>query len=126
MVNPACVASEGRTKEAVMLIGLNITTSAILLALAGMAAAVALAASPAEALPTQCRIFTYYTDVTMTEMVGVRTTCPGGGGWGRTSRFREVETINLNENSGPSTGPGGLPCEFLAAGCSNLPRGRHG
>ena len=71
-----------------------------------------------------CRMTTYYKDSEMTTVVGVRTTCPGGRSYGRTSPYYEVEVVELDSgggSGGPSTGPGKLPCEFLAAGCSNLP-----
>ena len=84
-------------------------------------------AGAAEALPRTCKITTYYKTADMTEVVGTRTNCPGGGSSGRTSRFFEVETVELNPGGpgGGGGGPGGLPCEFLAAGCSNLPAQRN-
>ena len=94
-------------------------------------AALPLFAAAAEALPQSltCRITTYYSTSEMADVVGVRTTCPGGSAWGRTSRFKEVEVVELESPQGPGGGgggPGGLPCEFLAAGCSNLPEPRFG
>jgi hypothetical protein len=86
-------------------------------------------AAAADALPQSltCRITTYYSTAEMDDAVGVRTTCPGGSAWGRTTRFKEVEVGTLDTPQGPGGpggGPGGLPCEFLAAGCSNLPVNR--
>ncbi len=74
-----------------------------------------------------CRITTYYKTAEMTDVAGVRSTCPGAQSSGRTTRFFEVEEIQLGT---PTTGggggdPGGLPCEFLAKGCSNLPTMRN-
>src|SRR5688500_6187608 len=73
------------------------------------------AAGPAEALPRSitCRITTYYQTAEMETEVGVRTTCPGGAKWGRTSPHRQVEVVTLDTPTGPTTGggPGGLPCE---------------
>jgi hypothetical protein len=100
------------------------------LALAALAALPLLGAT-AEALPNSltCRITTYYSTAGLSDAVGVRTTCPGGSSWGRTTRFKEVEVVTLDSPSGPNGpggGSGGLPCEFLAAGCSNLPERRFG
>ena len=91
-------------------------------------ACMTLSAPEASAYPTQCRVTTYYASAEMSNIVGVRTNCPGGGSWGRMTRYRESEIIQLGgEGPGGSGGggPGGLPCEFLAAGCSNLPVARH-
>ena len=85
---------------------------------------------PALALPSggiTCRITTYYKTEALAAEVGLRSTCPGVKRWGKTSKFFEVEVINTG-NEGPGgggSGPGNLPCEFLASGCSNLPELRH-
>lgn len=88
---------------------------------------------PALALPNTlvCRITTYYQEAALETIVGTRTTCPGGGSSGRTSRYYEIEVVELDTPQGPS-GPGGagMPCEFVADGtgpwspqntCQNLP-----
>lgn len=98
---------------------------------AGALLALPLFAAAAEALPNSltCRITTYYRTADLSDVVGVRTTCPGGSSWGRTTRFKEVEAVEFDSPEGPGGtggGPGGLPCEFLAAGCSNLPEPRFG
>ncbi len=83
----------------------------------------------ARALPQSitCRITTYFRTAEMDETVGVRSTCPGGEKWGRTSPYKDIEVVTL-DTGGPKpsggSGPGGLPCEFLAKGCSNLPAKR--
>lgn len=105
-------------------------TSRLTIALSALAV-LPLFAAAAEALPQSltCRITTYYSTAEMDDAVGVRTTCPGGSAWGRTTRFKEVEVVELDSPQGPGGtggGPGGLPCEFLAAGCSNLPQPRFG
>lgn len=86
--------------------------------------------TPAAALPQSitCRITTYFSTAAKEDVVGVRTTCPGGERWGRVTQHREIEVVTLDVE-GPSPaggggGPGGLPCEFLAKGCSNLPTRR--
>ncbi len=78
---------------------------------------------PATALPTSCRVITYYQTAAMETVVGVRTNCPGSSNTGRTSPHREVETVTLDApGPGPvGGGSGKLPCEFLAKGCGNLP-----
>lgn len=84
------------------------------------------APQPADALPRSCRITTYYQTAELETQVGMRTSCPGGQRWGRTTRFFETETVDLTPpGPGPVGGGGGnLPCEFLASGCSNLPTNR--
>ena len=87
---------------------------------------------PAEALPNQriCRITTYYKEAALTNVVGTKTTCPVKM-TGRTSRYSEVEVIEVESpGGGGGGGPGGMPCEFVADGtgrwdpqntCQNLP-----
>jgi hypothetical protein len=79
------------------------------------------------AIPKSCFIRSYYKTAEMSEAVGMRSSCPGAKRWGRTSRFVEVEWIDLVPE-GPSTpgGGGGLPCEFKPddGQCSNLPNPR--
>lgn len=89
----------------------------------------------AEAVPNQkiCRITTYYKEAALVTIVGTRTTCPPKLS-GRTSRYFEVEIIEVDTPQGPGGGGGGgLPCEFLADGtgrwepqgtCQNLPLAR--
>jgi hypothetical protein len=96
--------------------------------------AVSLSASPALALPVNqtCTITTYYNDAAHDEVVGTKTRCTGGGGaqmTGHTSRYSETETVTLDQGhhgGGGGNGGGGLPCEFLAKGCSPIPGQRYG
>jgi hypothetical protein len=84
----------------------------------------ALAPQPASALPSggSCRITTYYKTDALENEVGLRSNCPGKKGWGKTSAFFEVDTIDFgNDGGGGHGGHGKFPCEFLAEGCSNLP-----
>jgi hypothetical protein len=95
------------------------------------AAALLPMAGPASALPKSCVIRTYYKAADLAEEVGMRSSCPGVKSRGKTSKFVEVETVDLQpEGPGGAGGPGGLPCEFAAgeaAGleCNNLPRPRN-
>ena len=75
------------------------------------------------ALPRSCVIRSYYDNAELETQVGVRSSCPGARRWGKVTRFVEVERVDLvPEGPGsPGGGPGKLPCEFLASGCSNLP-----
>jgi hypothetical protein len=107
-----------------------LSRSAVAAALiAATAAFSALSPLPANALPANgitCRITTYYKTVALATEVGLRSTCPGVKKWGKTSKFFEVELIDTsNDGPGGHDGPGGLPCEFLASGCSNLPEIRN-
>ncbi len=93
-------------------------------------AANALISSPAQALPgpgATCKVITYYSDAAKTNQVGTSSTCPGNRGLhGRRTAYFEVDTIPLgNQGPRPTKGPGHLPCEFLAAGCGNLPVEHH-
>ncbi|MER9055033.1 hypothetical protein [Mesorhizobium sp. M0213] len=78
---------------------------------------------PANALPVSqsCRITTYYKTAAKATEVGVRSTCQGVKKWGVTSKYYEVEKIEAATPPHTSDGGGSLPCEFLAAGCFNLP-----
>jgi hypothetical protein len=69
----------------------------------------------------------YYNNAELDTQVGMRSSCPGAQKWGKTTKFVEVETVDLVPDgpSGPGGGPGKFPCEFLASGCSNLPEIRH-
>ncbi|MET3580800.1 hypothetical protein ABID19_003839 [Mesorhizobium robiniae] len=80
--------------------------------------------SPANALPVSqsCRITTYYKTAAKAKEVGLRTNCQGVKKWGVTSRYYDVEKLETGTPPHNTSGGGGnLPCEFLAAGCSNLP-----
>ena len=79
------------------------------------------------ALPKSCVIRNYFQTAEMDNQVGMRSSCPGANKWGKITKFVEVETVDLVPDgpSGPGGGPGKLPCEFLASGCSNLPELRH-
>lgn len=84
--------------------------------------ALAVALVPAPALAATCRIITYYSDATMTKGVGSWSNCPGQKGLqGKRTIHREIETVEL---ASPRPGPGSLPCEFLAKGCSPIPSPR--
>ena len=109
------------------------TTSTLRVAFAVLLTMPAALPLPAEALPNTriCRITTYYQEAALETMVGTRTNCPGGSPSGRTSRYFEIEVVELESPSGPG-GPGGagMPCEFVADGtgpwspqntCQNLP-----
>lgn len=87
--------------------------------------------TPAIAAPVQvvCTIWTYYSDREKTDIVGTKTFCPGSGTQrqGRTTRYYTIERESLGPVGGGghhAGGSGGLPCEFLAKGCSNLPQPR--
>jgi hypothetical protein len=84
---------------------------------------------PAQALPSggiTCRITTYFKTAELAAEVGLRSTCPGVKKWGKTSKFFEVEVLDTSHDGpGGHDGSGGLPCEFLASGCSNLPEIRN-
>jgi hypothetical protein len=99
------------------------------LALAAVIIAPGVFSGSAEALPVQrtCKITTYYKQAEMTDVVGVRSTCSSPRSSGRTSRYFETETLQVESQpvGGSGSGPGSLPCEFLASGCSNLPTLRH-
>ena len=86
--------------------------------------------TPSFALPTHstCVITTYYNNASLDQQVGERTKCTGSPVHmtGRTSPYRTTETVSTDTGGGGHTGGGGgsLPCEFLQAGCSNLPTNR--
>lgn len=69
-----------------------------------------------------CTIITYFSDAAMTQSVGTWSNCPGQKGLhGKRSKYSERETEQLRS---PAPGPGGLPCDFLAKGCSAVPQPR--
>lgn len=92
-----------------------------------LAAGFALSATEeASAYPTHCVMTTYYKEAALQNEVGVRTTCPGGSPWGRTSPYKEREVIELQPpGPGGPPGPGNMPCEFTPKGCSPIPGPRH-
>jgi hypothetical protein len=92
------------------------------LSLAVIPPATVLLPQPVSALPKSCVIRNYYNNAALDTQVGMRSSCPGTQKWGKITKFVELETVDLVPD-GP-TGPGGgggLPCEFLASGCPNLP-----
>ena len=96
--------------------GLSFSRASICAGVLGLALA---GLVPGAAEAATCRIITYYSDANMTRTVGVWSNCPGMKGLhGRRTRFSESETQQI---SGPRTGPGSLPCEFLQKGCSPIP-----
>lgn len=96
---------------------------------AAVAAVCLLVPTSARALPSgeiNCRVFTYYSNIHKTNEVGVFAMCPGGSRLGRRTPWFTVETVTVGHPQpiGHPIKPGNLPCEFLAAGCSNLPEPR--
>lgn len=82
--------------------------------------------APVQAVPNGqriCRVYTYFSDKEETKQVGLFARCPGGTHTGHTTKWFTVETFTVGTR--PETGgeqkPGSLPCEFLAAGCGDLP-----
>jgi hypothetical protein len=77
--------------------------------------------APAQA--ASCRIITYYSEAAKEHTVGTWSNCPGQKGLkGKRSKYKEIETVELRS---PAPGPGSLPCEFLAKGCSAIPKPRN-
>jgi hypothetical protein len=89
-----------------------------------------LPATPSLALPTHssCTITTYYNNASFDTQVGERTRCTGSPVHmtGHTSPYHTTETVSTDTGGAghPTGGGGSLPCEFLQAGCSNLPTNR--
>lgn len=97
--------------------------TALIAALGIAAAAGSLSLTSTSADAATCRIIIYYSDASHDDAVGTWSNCPGQKGLtGRRTRFSEVMTETIPN---PRPGPGNLPCEFLEAGCSNLPVQRH-
>jgi hypothetical protein len=86
--------------------------------------------APAYALPTNssCLVTTYFKTSALEDEVGKRTQCTGSPmtmtghatPWHTSERFSTC----AGGTGHPHGGSQGLPCEFLAAGCSNLPVNR--
>jgi hypothetical protein len=78
---------------------------------------------------SSCTITTYYNDKAHDRVVGTRTQCTGAAtqNTGHTSPYHTTE--RLSSSSGgtghPHNGTTQMPCELLAAGCSNLPTNRY-
>jgi hypothetical protein len=93
-----------------------------------------LPATPSYALPQNatCLITTYYKTSALEDEVGTRTQCTGSPVTmtGRVTPWHTSERIVVENHGSGGGGNGGgsihLPCEFLAAGCSNLPTNRFG
>jgi hypothetical protein len=91
---------------------------------------IALPTTPSLALPvnSSCTITTYYNNASFDTQVGERTRCTGSPVkmTGHTSPYHTSETLSSSTggNGHTSGGHSGLPCEFLQAGCSNLPVNR--
>jgi hypothetical protein len=87
--------------------------------LAALAGAALSATQVAQAYPTSCLIRTYYSDAEMTEVVGMRTNCPGGNSWGRVTRHVETDRVELNPSGPSGPGAGKMPCEFYTTPLRN-------
>jgi hypothetical protein len=98
--------------------------------LAALAAAAGVLTSPvAHAVPAgkiTCSIYTYFSNATETNQVGLFSTCPGGEKTGRKTKWFTVEhtTVSRATPANKPTKAGNLPCEFLKKGCPNLPAPR--
>jgi hypothetical protein len=109
-----------------------LTTTAIVLPLLLTSLTAALTPTPALALPTNssCLITTYYNNASHDEEVGTRTQCTGTpvSMVGRSTPWHTSERLSTGAGGTghPHGGSQNLPCEFLAAGCSNLPVNRFG
>jgi hypothetical protein len=78
-------------------------------------------AAAAPAYPHGCTVTTYYATAAMRTVVGTRTTCPGGHPTGRTSPYREVDTLEFDQPHHTSPAPG-TPCDLDPdPSCWNLP-----
>jgi hypothetical protein len=86
--------------------------------------------APAYALPTNssCLITTYYNNASHDDEVGTRTQCTGTPVKmvGRSTPWHTSERLSTSAGGTghPHGGGQSMPCEFLAAGCSNLPTNR--
>jgi hypothetical protein len=87
--------------------------------LAALAGAALAFANAAQAYPTSCLIRTYYSNAEMTDVVGVRSNCPGASSWGRVTRFVEAERVELTSGGPGGAGPGKMPCEFYTTPLRN-------
>jgi hypothetical protein len=105
-------------------------SAAIALPLLTSASLVLLPATPVMALPQHptCLVTTYYNNAAHEDEVGTRAVCPGSPVQmhGRVTPYHTSERIVVDEGSGGHQTGGSikLPCEFLQAGCSNLPVNR--
>ena len=76
-----------------------------------------------------CTVTTYYNNAAHTTVVGTRTMCTGSPTQttGHTSPYHTTEKFSTT--SGGNGHPHGtttqMPCEILAAGCSNIPKSRY-
>ena len=104
-----------------------VTCSAFAANLALATAAMLPMTAPSIALPRTCVIRNYYNNAELGTQVGIRSGCPGHAKWGKITKFVEAETVDLapEGTGGGGGGPGRMPCEFLADGCSNLPEMRN-
>ncbi len=88
-------------------------------------------ATPTLAMATNpaCTVTTYYNDKAHDQIVGTRTLCTGSPTevTGHTSPYHTTEKFSTT--SGGTGHPHGtttqMPCEFNAAGCSNIPKSRY-
>jgi len=76
-----------------------------------------------------CTVTTYYNNADHDKVVGTRTVCTGEPTkrTGRTSPYYDVDHFSTGTGGGGHShqSPGNLPCEFLQAGCSDLPTKRY-
>ncbi len=93
------------------------------LAINGLTANQAHAAPPPGGVP--CTLTYYYSDAAKTNEVGEYSSCPGGVKSGQKTRYYKSVTTAPVPRPPQSSASGGLPCEFLAEGCSNLPAPHH-
>ena len=90
-----------------------------------------LPATPTLAMATSasCTVTTYYNNAAHTHIVGTRTMCTGSRTQvtGHTSPYHKTEKFSTT--AGGTGHPHGtttqMPCELLAAGCSNIPKSRY-
>ena len=100
-------------------------TTAVLVSLTAMPF-LAIASQNAIALPANEVTTTYYSDASKTNEVGEMTLLCSGQRIIEGRRTAYASRSSSPCNSGPNPpGQTGLPCEFLAKGCSQLPETRY-
>jgi Family of unknown function (DUF6289) len=101
-------------------------TTAVLVSLTAMPFLAIATSQNAIALPANEVTTTYYSDASKTDEVGEMTLLCSGQRIieGRRTAYASRSSSPCNSGPNPS-GPTGLPCEFLAKGCSQLPETRY-